>query len=539
MDRKAADPRDYPRLFRAMNEVLRALSADANEEDALRRSFEDAARGFGAEKALLLLVEEQQPVRLRGVHVRGLTEEQTRACERGESAKGVSASVIRAVIQSRKPRLIENPLFQQDDERTPALAGHNYSVLCAPVLDPLRDLVLAVMYFQNGALDPAHAYDADDLVWLEGYASVLGQAFALYFQRQRREYELEELLQGVTPPEDAPELIGDSAATQALRRELHEVYIPASEAPDPDPLLILGEKGTGKDLVARYLHAYGARRDRSFVAVSCAEITDELAAGRLFGHKKGAFTGALADEPGLFRAAHGGVLFLDEIGDLGVKAQGTLLRVLENRTVVPLGETREVRVDVQVLLATNRNLGQAVAEGLLRPDLLDRFQTQVIRLPPVRERPWDIPPLLQHFLAHHERRMRKKTLGLTPGARRAMLSYSWPGNVRELGRVCSLLVTHARPGAHLDEALLQRCYPDLMSSAPNPKSGPLLWEDARMRSALRDFKRELILSRLERHHWNVRAARESLGLAKTTFHRHLTALGIRAPGSQAPPAPEE
>lgn len=521
-----------------MNEVLRVLLAGGDEEDALKRSFEQAAEGFGAEKALLLLVEAREPPHLRSVFVRGLSIRQVRACERGESVKGDSSSVIRAAISTRRLKRIENPLSAGDQDATPALSGENFSVLCAPLVDPIRDVVLAVMYFQNNAPDDGHAYGDGDAIWLEGYASALSRAFALFFQEQRQEQELEELLQRRDRFENAPELIGDSANTQALRRVLHEVYIPAAETSDPEPLLILGEKGTGKDLVARYLHAYSARRDRPFVAVNCAEITDELAGARFFGHKKGSFTGAVSHEPGFFRSAHQGVLFLDEIAELSTKAQATLLRVLENRTVVPVGETKEQHVDVQVILATNHDLERAVAERVLKLDFLDRFKTQVIRLEPLRERPWDIPALVRHFLAHHERRARKKTLGLTQDALRAMVSYAWPGNVRELARVCSLLVTHAKVGTRVDRSLLSRCYPQLVSADRNPRAAPVLWENVPMRDAIRAFERELILARLERHNWNVRAAGESLGLPKTTFRRQVLRLGIRAPTARENPDPD-
>jgi DNA-binding NtrC family response regulator len=519
--------RDYPRLFSAMNEVLRVLAEDGGEESALIRSFADVAQGFAADRALLLLVEEHEPLRLRHVAVRGLTSEQIAACEKGESVPGISASLIRAVAQSRTVKLLPRPQLQDEPQVTPALAGVDYSVLCAPVVDLARDTVFAVLYFQNHAADPDEGYGEADAAWLQGYASAVGHAFAFYFQEQKRERELQELLQGVDVPRDAPDILGDSAHTYALRRTLHEVYIPAAEAPDPDPVLILGEQGTGKDLVARYLHAYSGRRDRPFVVLSGAEVTDELAASRFFGHKRGAFTGALADEPGVFRAAHHGTLFLDEIAELSPRAQAVLLRTLENRTVVPVGETREVRVDVQLILATNRDVDQAVREGVLRADFVDRFRTQAIRLEPLRDRPWDIPALVRHFVSHHEQRMRKKTLGMTNDATRVMVSHSWPGNVRELARVCSLLVNHAKPGTAIDRGLLERCYPEAVRSAPNPKAGPVLWEDVPMDEAVRAFQRELILSRLERHQGNIRAARDSLGMPKTTFRRHLIDLGIR------------
>ena len=521
-------PRDYARLFGAMNEVLKVLTSGGDEEDALLRSFTDAAAGFAADKSLLLAVESDSPLRLRAICSGGLTDAQVRACERGESVSGVSSSVIRAALDTRRLRLIENPLFQKDQDQTPALAGQAYSVLCSPVIDSLRDVGLAVMYFQKSGTSPELAYGDSDAAWLEGYASALGRTFAFHFQRERNERELKGLLSEAARPDNAPDLIGDSAHAQALRRVLHETHIPAAEAPDPEPLLILGEKGTGKDLVARYIHAYSARRDHTFIAVNCAEITDDLAAARFFGHRKGAFTSAVTDEPGFFRAAHRGFLFLDEIAELSPRAQGTLLRVLENRTLVPVGDTKEVRVDVQVVLATNRDPAQAVAEGSLRGDLYDRFKTQAIRLQPLRERSWDIPALAQHWIAHHERRTRKKTLGLDQEALRALVSYSWPGNVRELARICSLLITHAKAGARLDRDFLSHTCPEILTGAQNPKASPVLWEDVPMRSATRAFQRELILSRLERHDGNVRAARESLGLTKTTFHRYATALGITA-----------
>jgi DNA-binding NtrC family response regulator len=511
-----------------MNQVLGALYAGGDEKDALARSFADAAQGFGAEKALLLLVENAEPLRLQKVHVQGLSPEQVSACERGESVKGVSSSIIRAVIASREPLVLRH-LDLPPGDATPALAGEPFSVLCAPVLDPVRDVVLAVMYFQTRAFDAGGGYDASDVAWVQGYTSAVGRAFALHWQEQRRQQELAELLQGADRPEDAPEIIGDSAHTRALRRVLHEAHIPALDAPDPDPLLILGEKGTGKDLIARYVHAYSARRSRPFVAVNCAEITDDLAAARFFGHKRGAFSGAVADEPGFFRAAHGGVLFLDEIAELSLRAQGTLLRVLENRTLVPVGETKEITVDVQVILATNRDPAKAVAAGVIKADLFDRFKTQAIHLEPLRERPWDVPSLAQHFLAHHERRTRKRTLGFAEDALRALTCHPWPGNVRELARVCSVLVTHARAGAPVDRALLERACPDVLTLDNNPKAAAVPSAALPLKDAVRSFERELILTRLEQHHWNVRAARQSLGLPKTTFHRYLASLGIKVP----------
>jgi transcriptional regulator with GAF, ATPase, and Fis domain len=517
--------RSYTELLGAMNELLAVLTRDGDQEAALQASFEAVARGFGAQKALLLLVEEREPLHLRAVHVVGrLTPEQVAACERGESVRGVSPSVILRVIATGAPELIEDPRLQADASRTPSLGDH-HSVLCAPICDSVREAVLAVVYFQNSGL--LESYGEDDRAWLEGYATAVGRVFGFHFRKEHQERELRDLLAAAVGSTAAPEILGDSAHTQALRRSLHEIYIPSLEAENPEPILLLGERGTGKDLIARYLHAWSARRKRPLVVVNCAEISDELAASRFFGHKRGAFTGALSDEPGFFRAADGGVLFLDEIAELSPRAQAHLLRVLENHRVVPVGQTREVAVNVAVLLATNRDLDEALREGKLRADFYDRFRTLTIRLLPLRERPWDVPLLLEHFRRHHEAKHHKRTLGFSQEALRALVSYDWPGNVREVARACSLFVIHAQAGARIDRELIARSDPEILHAAPNPKAGPLLWEGATLREAQRIFQRELILARLERHSGSAKAARESLGLSKATFHRYVKALGIK------------
>jgi DNA-binding NtrC family response regulator len=518
--------RDHGALLRSLNAVLRVLWDEGGEVEALRASFADAALGFGADNALLLLIEAADPLRLRALEVRGrLRPDQVRACESGESVKGVSPSVIRSVIASRRPELIRDPRLRPAASRTASLVGASFSVLCAPILDHAHERVLAVVYFQNEGA--AAAYEEADLAWIELYAAALGWVCGLHLKERRRTRELAESLESARPLEDAPEILGDSSHTQELRRLLHEVYIPALEAPGPDPVLVVGERGTGKDLVARYLHAYGRRNRKPFVAVNCADLTEEMAAARLFGHKKGAFTGALSDEPGFFRAAEGGTLFLDEVADLHPRAQASLLRVLESHAVVAVGQTQEKPVDVAVVLATNRDLDALVAEGTVRADFYDRFRTQVVRLQPLRDRPWDIHPLLEHFRSHHERRMGKRTLGFTQPALRRLVSYPWPGNVREVARFCSLLVAHASPGARLEEELVARCHPEIRNAPANSKAGPILWAGSSMKEALRAFQRELIQARLEQHAGQARAARESLGLTKTTFARHLRALGLK------------
>jgi DNA-binding NtrC family response regulator len=383
--------------------------------------------------------------------------------------------------------------------------------------------VPAVMYFQRNTL--ADPYDESDVEWLKGYAQAVGRTFALHFAHRRAEREMGGVADDGEVESPGDEIVGGSPQMRRLRREIRDVHAPALGSEHPDPILIVGERGTGKDLVARCLHSRSSRSKRPFVAVNCAEIGDELAAARFFGHRRGSFTGALTDEPGYFRSAQGGVLFLDEIGDLSPRAQGCLLRVLENRVVGPVGETREIPVDVAVVMATNRDLDDAIAKGTLRADFYDRFRTHVIRLAPLRERPWDVFPLLEHFRLHHERRLRKPTLGFSDQVFRSMVAYPWPGNVRELARTCSLLITHAKEGSLLESELLAGCSPEIATSAPNPRA--LFTDpDISMRDALRLFRRELVQRRLELHGGDVNATRKSLGLPRSTFHRYAKLLGL-------------
>lgn len=518
--------RDPARLIEAVNDLLALLVSDRGDDrEALRASFEGVAAGLGAQNAVLLLVERTAPLTLRCIRsLGGLTNEQLAACEQGKTVHGVSPSVIRRVVESGRPELIQDPLGLEKGSRTASLDNTRFSVLCAPVLDPSDGAVLAVIYLQNQGL--AAAYCRPDLACLGSYGSAAGRLLGYYFRSERQARELKLRIALHEEIENAPEILGESTHTQALRVGLHEVFIPSLEAEHPEPVLILGERGTGKDLIARYLHAYSARRRRPMVVVNCAEISEELAASRLFGHKRGAFTGALTDEPGCFRAADGGVLFLDEVAELSLRVQAQLLRVLESHTVTPVGTTREISVDVAVVLATNRDLEEAVRHDALRADFYDRFRTFAIDLQPLRNRPWDIPQLLDHFRLREERKYGKPTLGFTQEAFRALVAYDWPGNVRELARACTAFLMHGRLGAWLDYDLVLRCVPAIAAGAPNPKAGAVLGDGFSYDEAIREYERELILSRLRQYGGCVRRARESLKLTKSTFHRMMHSLGI-------------
>jgi len=227
-------------------------------------------------------------------------------------------------------------------------------------------------------------------------------------------------------PERATALVFEDVHSRALLERIERI------APSDACVLITGETGTGKELVARHVHAMSRRRDRPFVAVNCGALTDSLVESELFGHERGAFTGAHATLPGWFEQADGGTLFLDEIGELPLPAQVKLLRVLQEREVVRLGSRTPIPVDVRIIAATNVELAEAVAAGRFREDLFYRIHVAALRLLPLRERPGDILPLARFFAQRYARQLGLGTATLSPDAERKLLAHPWPGNIREL-----------------------------------------------------------------------------------------------------------
>jgi Transcriptional regulator containing PAS, AAA-type ATPase, and DNA-binding domains len=237
---------------------------------------------------------------------------------------------------------------------------------------------------------------------------------------------LQTLAEGAAVPEDDDSLVGTSPCMLRIRANLNKF------APVDLPVLITGETGTGKELAARALHRMSRRRDGPFIAVNCGALPPYLVQSELFGHEKGAFTGATARRIGMFEAAHGGTIFLDEVGDLPLDAQTNLLRVLQEGTLERIGSHQQIRVDVRVLAATHVNLEQAVAQGRFREDLFYRLDVLRLHMPPLRDRGDDIELLAAHFLEAFRKEHPTRARGFTPEARRAMRLHGWPGNVREL-----------------------------------------------------------------------------------------------------------
>ena len=290
-------------------------------------------------------------------------------------------------------------------------------------------------------------------------------------------------------------------------------------------MLVVGESGTGKELIARAIHYNGVTRERPFVPVNCGAIPDTLVESELFGYRRGAFTGANQDKVGFFEAADGGTLFLDEISTLKPNVQSSLLRALEERVIVPVGDTRARPVDVRIIAASNRSLEEMVKNGEFREDLLYRLNVVKLQIPPLRARKEDIPLLVHHFLEKHTREMNKTITGVTNGAMRAMITYDWRGNVRELENVIERAVIFA-DGGQLGVEVLP------FASDASDEVG----ED--LKDAVRQFERQHILSCLRRTGYDKNLTAQRLGIGVSSLYRKLDEMNIpKSPDEQGGPGP--
>jgi len=321
------------------------------------------------------------------------------------------------------------------------------------------------------------------------------------------------------------QFIGESREMQKVYRRIMQV------ASSSSTVLITGESGTGKELVARAIHNRGARRDQPFIALDCTSLAETLLESELFGHVKGAFTGATQSKDGLFKAADNGILFLDEVSNISLSTQAKLLRVLQMRQVTPIGDTRPISINIQLVAATNRNLKTMVSEGSFREDLYFRLNIIPIEMPPLRERKEDIPLLIGHFLKKFTAEIGKDIRGLAPDAREFLEGYSYPGNVRELENIIERAVVLAESDIIRKEDL------ELADGVEHLEGNglgriPMTAEELKdmkhhiRGQAVEALERAFLLSALERNSWNATKAAEETGILRPNFQSMLKKHGI-------------
>ena len=313
------------------------------------------------------------------------------------------------------------------------------------------------------------------------------------------------------------QVIGDSVPMKALRQQI------ALTAPTNGRVLIYGESGTGKELVARSLHAASLRNSRAFVEVNCAAIPEELIESELFGHVKGSFTGATDDKIGKFQKADAGTLFLDEVGDMSMKTQAKVLRVLEEQRFEPVGSNTAVTVDVRVIAATNKKLEDEISRGVFREDLFYRLNVIPFYVPALREHPEDIPLLARYFLGEFSSAYGKRPRELAQPSLEVLQRYSWPGNVRELRNLLERMVIVV-PQQHIEAHHLP---PELFRGSRNAAQPYSTLHEAR-----EAYERDFILRKLEENQWNMTHTAAALGLERSHLYRKLKSLGISATAPQ-------
>ena len=314
-----------------------------------------------------------------------------------------------------------------------------------------------------------------------------------------------------------PRLTGESPAIAEVRQAIEKV------APTDSWVLITGENGTGKELVAHAVHHLSQRAGNPLVDVNCAAIPEELIESELFGHEKGAFTGAAARKRGKFDLADGGTLFLDEIADMSLKTQAKILRILQEQRFERVGGTRPIRVDVRVLAATNKDLSREIAEGRFREDLFYRLNVIPIHVPPLRQRTGDIPMLAEEFLAEHAQRLHQRPKRITSPAMEVLMAYYWPGNVRELKNLVERL-TILSPGQEITPEDLPAA---LRGAVPDQEGLGRALAEPEFKPARTMFEKMYLARRLAEHQGNVSQTAEAVGLERSYLHKKLKSLGLQ------------
>jgi transcriptional regulator with GAF, ATPase, and Fis domain len=478
---------------------------------------------FDAEGASVMLLDEER----QELFFPYAAETDPRVLERLRSMrfpadKGIAGSVLRSGKGARVDDVTAHARFfpNVDDET----GFRTRNLICAPLRTHQGVIgVLQVLNARGGA------FSDDDLAFLEALAG--GTAVAIENARlYARVKESEELLRvqvGALRRDIAHRDRFDMVGSGPAMAEVFQLM--QSAAGTPITVLIEGETGTGKELVARGIHAASARADAPFLAVNCAAVSETLLESELFGHKRGSFTGATQDHRGLFEAAQGGTVFLDEVGEMPPSMQAKLLRVLQEGEIIPVGEARPRKVDVRIISATNRNLEEEVRAGNFREDLFYRLAVFPIETPPLRERREDIPALCEHIIAKH--RDQTGCTGIEEAALAALIRHDWPGNIRQLENEIERAAVIAGKGQRIEprhlSARIRGGKPAAGVDAAAPTAGGADEEIAPLRAARAAFEIAYIRRALGKNEGNVSRTARVLGLSRVMLQKKMKEYGLR------------
>ncbi len=484
----AASPARSPRALRALFDLVSALHSAQGVRTLARRILALVLEHTPADRAALVLI---RPHSAEPELVYGY--------DRGEGL--VETISLSREFLDRGWRE-EVALFSN---RAVTDSGDSSCVMVAPLVSTGRPL--GVLYLESA--DPKVAFSEEDLQLLTAIGLIAGPAVEDAAEFERLHEENARLAAAV---DFQHEMIGQSAAMRSIYRTLAKV------APADCTVLLRGETGTGKELTARAIHRNSPRAGKPLVAINCATLSETLLESDLFGHERGAFTGAVSQKRGKFEVADGGTIFLDEVGELPLSLQAKLLRVLQERQFERVGGTRSISVDVRLIAATNRDLRSAVEAGTFRSDLFYRLNVVCLTLPPLRERPEDIPELAESFVQMCAQRLHRPPRGVDPQALACLTRYSWPGNVRELQNAIEHAVVLSSGPVILPEDLPE-CVLESAADACLPQDG--------YHTAVQREKRRLILEAVRQAEGNITEAARILGLNSNYLHRLIRDLDLR------------
>ncbi len=494
------------RILSALLEVSKVLNSSFDLEKNLSRTMRAIADFLEMERGSVFLLD-QNSKELRIVAAHGLTKEQI---DRGKYRIG--EGIVGRVLERGSPLVIPNvgaePLFLNKTGSRIKKTG--ISFLCVPIT--FKGDSIGVLSADRIFKDKAITVDEDIRV-LEIIASIIAQYVILWKHYKETEEEKEILKLQLKGRYSLPNIIGTSDKMQEVFEAVHRV------ADSKATVILYGESGTGKELIAKAIHYMSPRTKESFVKFNCASIPEGLLESELFGHEKGAFTGAINARKGRFELAHGGTILLDEVGDLPINLQPKILRVLQEREFERVGGEKTIKVDVRLIAATSRNIEELVSKGRFREDLFYRLNVVPIFMPSLRERKEDIPLLVEFFLARFNAE-NKKDVSIAPDALRVLVDYSWPGNVRELENTMERLVVMS--GSDIIKAT------ELPINLKLPSSEEILQKES-LRAGIEDIEKSSILDALEKTGWVQAKAARMIGITARQIGYKMKKYGLAVP----------
>ncbi len=497
----------------ALVEASRAINAELESVDVYQRCAEQAAEVLGAEGASIILYEPERGELVFQTAVGPASSELQGV--RFDASLGIAGQVVKTRRAIRVKDVRDNRhFFPGIDAKTQM---RTTSLLAAPMVH--HDQVLGLIEVLNPR--DREQFTSRDLELLEVFANlaaVAGTHAKAYDQVSKKARGLREGL-------PHSHIVGSSPAIEKVISLCRKVAMSTAT------VLLYGETGTGKELAARAIHEYSPRADEPFIAINCAALPESLLESELFGHEKGAFTGATGQKLGRFELANGGTLFLDEIGELSQSIQVKLLRVLQEREFVRVGGTQTITCDVRIIAATNRDLHEEMQADRFREDLYYRLNVFPITIPPLRERAEDLPVLVSHFVNEVAPSLSVSPPQVTDQAMALLMQYEWPGNIRELRNVverCTLLASDGK----IDTANLPH---EIVSQTPAPGSSATLGQSDSAQtsgSKLADHERGLIVKALDQTNWNQSAAARNLGISRDHLRYRIKKYGLSRPANR-------